>query len=139
MKLLKKILIIDDDETRCFLDKIFLEDMHVTEEIECFEDPEEALAFIKKICSSDSFANLVPDLIFLDINMPVLNGFDFLEKVKQMEGIGNICAQRIVMYTSSVHPRDIKRANSYGVLGYIQKPLNEEKLKTVLEAYDQAS
>lgn len=72
--------------------------------------------------------------------MPVMNGFEFPEKVKRLEGVGEICSKRIVMYTSSKHTRDIERANSHGVLAYVQKPLTEDKLKYVLEAYyNQAS
>lgn len=120
--MLKKILIIDDDETTCFLNKILLEDMQVTEEVVCLYDAREAIELIKSICLSDAYNESGPDLIFLDINMPIMNGFEFLEKIKQIEGIGSLCSQRVVMYTSSKHPRDIERANSHGVLAYIQKP-----------------
>lgn len=135
MTMLKKILIIDDDETTCFLNKIFLEDMQVTEDVECLYDAREALELIKNVCSGNSYGENGPDLIFLDINMPIMNGFEFLEQVKLLEGIGNLCSHRVVMYTSSIHPKDVERANSHGVLAYVQKPLTKSKLNSVIEAF----
>lgn len=133
--MLKKILIIDDDETTCFLNKTFLEDMQVTEKVECLYDARDAVEHIKNLCLSGAYKESGPDLILLDINMPIMNGFEFLEKIKQLQGIGKLCSQRVVMYTSSTHPKDIERANSHGVLAYVQKPLTKPKLKSVIEAY----
>ncbi|WP_224994235.1 response regulator [Cesiribacter sp. SM1] len=135
MSILKKILIIDDDETTCYLNKIFLEEMQVTEDVECLLNADEAFTYLKNLCSGGSYDESGPDLILLDINMPIMNGFELLEKVKQLERVGELCAQRIIMYTSSIHPRDVERANKLGVLAYVQKPLTEHKLKSVMEAY----
>lgn len=135
MKRLRKILIIDDDETTCFLNKIFLEDMQVTEEVDCFQNPQEAFSFLKEVYLKDSIQDKGPDLIFLDINMPVMNGFEFLEKVKQEKPLFGICSKRIVMYTSSKHPKDLERAKQYDILDNVQKPLTKEKVQKLIETY----
>ena len=135
MNTINKVLIIDDDETTCFLSKLFLENFLSTEEIECFQDAEEALELVKGAYLQNSFNESGPDLIFLDINMPGMDGFEFLEKVRKLEGIGEICSRRVVMYTSSKHHKDLEKANRLGVLAYVQKPLTEDKMKYVLEAY----
>ncbi|AHM60706.1 two-component response regulator [Flammeovirgaceae bacterium 311] len=128
-------MIIDDDETTCFLNKIFLEDLQVTEEVDCFQDPQEAFSFLKEAYLNDSIRDQGPELIFLDINMPVMNGFEFLEKVKQEKLLNEICSQRIVMYTSSKHPKDLERAKQYDILDYVQKPLTKEKVENLIETY----
>lgn len=64
MNTVHKVLIIDEDETTCFLNRCFLEDMQVTNDIVCFYDASEALVFIKKLCDEGSFEERGPDLIF---------------------------------------------------------------------------
>ena len=70
----------------------------------------------------------VPGLIFLDINMPEMNGFDFLDSFKTLsDNIKSHC--NIIMLTSSMDENDYKRSyESTFVKGYIIKPLNEEKI-----------
>ncbi|WP_225000393.1 response regulator [Cesiribacter sp. SM1] len=136
MKSIHRVLVIDDDETSCIINKIFLKEMNITEEIECIEDANEALSLLIKVSEEGSFKEKGPDLIFLDINMPKMDGFEFLERVRELEGRGALCKQKIVMYTSSYHPRDIERAKQHGVLAYVIKPLTETKMKSILEAYN---
>ena len=81
MKRLKKILLIDDDEITCFLEKSLLEDLEVAEEIVCIDGGHEALEYIQECLRSGSS----PSLIFLDINMPGMDGFEFLERLDSLE------------------------------------------------------
>ena len=78
------------------------------------------------------------DFIFLDINMPIMDGFEFLEKRKS----SNLCRNSsIIILTSSGRPSDQKRAFEFhNVIDYIEKPLNYEKINhTLLKLRDEAS
>lgn len=74
-----------------------------------------------------------PELIFLDINMPVLNGFEFLDTIEQLsKGFNNRC--RIVITSASENEVDRKKALSYkSVIGYLEKPVQEEALLELKE------
>ena len=78
---------------------------------------------------------VVPDLIFLDINMPVLDGWDFLEKYNQLDKeLQDLVV--IIMLSTSGYPEDIERAMSYScVSDYIIKPLTKEKLENIIKRY----
>lgn len=70
-----------------------------------------------------------PDIIFLDLNMPVMNGWQCLAKLKNTSGLENI---PVIMYTTSSHKRDVEIANDLNAHGLITKPSNPKKLTTVL-------
>ncbi len=78
---------------------------------------------------------VMPDLIFLDINMPILDGWDFLEKYKQLDKeLQDLVV--IIMLSTSGYPEDIERAMSYScVSDYIIKPLTKEKLENITKRY----
>ena len=72
----------------------------------------------------------LPDMILLDINMPVMDGWDFLENFSEMAMSKDI---PVVMLTSSINPDDIEKAKSHQLVkGFLSKPLNKDKLDEVL-------
>ncbi len=114
--MLKRILLIDDSEPDLLFTRIVLERARVAQEILSFESAREALGWLRKPGSHDA------DLILLDINMPGMNGFDFLGAYEQEHLEPR--APAVVMLTSSADPGDRRRAEAFAsVRGYVTKPL----------------
>lgn len=131
-KLFNRILIIDDDPASTFLAKLTIEDMEVAEEVATLHSALEALDFVCQRCMNEHAARAdCPDLILLDINMPVLDGFGFLDALQQL-GQHNIIHTLIVVLTSSSYPKDQQKMLTYGVRGYLTKPITEEKIMSTL-------
>ena len=124
MKKVKSVLLVDDDSTSNFMAQLLLEDLNVVEQISITLNGQEALDYIQTHCTADT----CPNLILLDINMPVMNGFEFLEHFRQLPVSGQI---QVVMLTSSVYHKDMEKAKNYQINYYVSKPLTTEKLKEI--------
>lgn len=74
----------------------------------------------------------MPDLIFLDLNMPEFDGFQVLEHLQQQEACEWLIRERIVVLTTSISKLDYTKASDYHVQNYLVKPLSEEKVKQVV-------
>jgi CheY-like chemotaxis protein len=121
-----KIILIDDDEICNLITKRIINKEWNSLEIISFTSGEEALNFL--YASENQFTNFI---IFLDINMPIMNGWEFLEKVKENDQREN---WRINILTSSVDKGDEILANKYSMINhYYTKPLNISRLKTDLD------
>jgi CheY-like chemotaxis protein len=122
---INKVLLVDDDIAANYLSKELLEKLHVAKEIDIAENGSVAFTLItQKEC---------PDVIFLDIKMPQMDGFDFLECLQNMDLPKNV---KVIMLTSSVRPEDREKALSYkGVVDYFEKPLTPEKLQMAIVTY----
>lgn len=129
MKKLERIMLIDDDSDTNFYNKIVLEREDASNEIIVFQNGKEALNFIKE-------ENTKIDLIFLDINMPVMSGWQFLEHYEILEKEKQT-AIIVIMLTSSANFDDKKRAESFrSVKKYINKPLNSKLIKEILSLFE---
>lgn len=112
-------LLIDDNPLENFINANLILRGNFANEVIASESTEEALNLIRKQA-------VRPDVIFLDIRMPVMDGFKFLKEYAKIDPNDNI---RIFMLSSSCNPRDIANAeNSKYVTKFIQKPLTSEKL-----------
>lgn len=131
-KKLDNIMLIDDDEIANFIYTKIIANAHVTDNIQSFQSASEALEYIKG-CEN---GNIPPDIIFLDINMPVMSGWDFLEEYKQIAS--DVKGKTsIYMLSSSVYKEDLEKARSYKeVEDYIIKPLTSEKLIEIAKSYN---
>lgn len=127
-KKLDCILLVDDEEDCNFFHTRILRKMDCVEHIKVALDGEQALDYLK----SD---DIRPDIIFLDINMPRMNGWEFLEEYKLLPK--NKKAQILVMMlTSSLNPDDRERVEAIGELaGFESKFLDEEKMALILDKY----
>ena len=120
-------LLIDDDAIDRKLYKRVLDRSGVVEQLFLFEGAEDALEFYRNLDRDQV------DVIFLDINMPRMNGFEFLEAALQEFGPG-FAEIVVVMLTTSLDPGDHERAAQYDVVkGYINKPLKVEDILKVAE------
>ena len=127
---LKHILIIDDDKINNLFSKIILEDADASELISVCQSVPEALEFLQNVSHWQNAA--FPDLILLDISMPTLDGFDFLERYYAM-GYQEKHKTLISMFTSSEDPEHEVKAQKYGsVIGFIRKPLSIPTLNNIL-------
>ena len=126
---LKCILLIDDDDDDNYFHKMVIDEMNITEHVEIAFNGLEALTFLKNENQPK------PDLVFLDVNMPKMNGWEFLEahKLLSEEQKAKLI---VVMLTTSSNPEDKKRAERYGeVTDFNSKPLTKEMLTIILERY----
>jgi CheY-like chemotaxis protein len=129
------ILVIDDDEPTNFFNHMILEELGCAEHIKTVQSGQEALEYLGKSESPESDKNLYPspDLVFLDINMPAMNGWEFLEEYRNMSVTHRII---MVMLTTSLFPEDKSKAEAMPeISGFENKPLTAEKVKLVLERY----
>lgn len=128
-KKLECILLVDDNHEDCFFHKIVIKKMDITNCIEVARNGLEALDFLKKENP------LIPELIFLDINMPKMNGWEFLEQYKYLDPKRK-ARITILLLTTSANPDDIRKAQEMeDVTGYKTKPLSTEMLTEILEKH----
>jgi CheY-like chemotaxis protein len=131
MQQLDCIILVDDDEVTNFVHEAVIEDAGVTKEVLVVEDGRKALNLLQEL---ENNSTNCPNLIFLDINMPVMNGFEFLDAYQQMKGQLKQPVI-IVMLTSSLNPQDVVRAQAAGATDFLDKPLTADKLNDVLGKY----
>lgn len=122
------IMLIDEDEIDNIINQKIIESNNFSEKIQVHQTGGEALEYLKK---HESEPAALPDLIFLDINMPIMDGFQFLEEFEKLgETVLEKC--KIIMLSSSISPRDIDRAASNRfVKKYLNKPLNSRYLQAI--------
>jgi CheY-like chemotaxis protein len=132
-KKLNLIMLVDDDLTTNLYNEIIIQDLNITDEIEVFQNGKLALDYLTTLNEEGKYPQ--PEILFLDINMPIMNGWEFLEqhdKLQQNQKAIIILA----MLTSSVNPEDKVRALKFNsVKEFINKPLIEENLEELIIKY----
>jgi CheY-like chemotaxis protein len=136
-KKLNCVLLIDDDEPTNFLTQMIIESADCAIDIQVATSGEKALEYLTKIKKENEGANdpPFPELIFLDINMPAMNGWEFLKKYNELEKHHkeNIV---IIMLTTSLNPDDrLISKNIAHIAGFENKPLTQEKLDALLKRF----
>jgi CheY-like chemotaxis protein len=130
------ILLVDDDEATNFLNQRVIRKADINAEVQVATNGREALEFLT---NAGKFSHLptLPEagLIFLDINMPGMNGWEFLEAYKNLPE-DQTRRIRVLMLTTSINPDEEKKAIDIPeVKGFIHKPLTQEKLEKAINVY----
>ena len=121
------IFLVDDDNIYQFTAKKTLESMGLSKHVSIFPDGEKAISFIKQHLSDPE---TLPDIIFLDINMPVMDGWQFVDEFQRLDLPKKIA---LYMVSSSVDENDMKRSKDYQVIDdYIIKPVGRSRFEQLL-------
>ena len=138
MKKVNCILLVDDNPADNVFHNIYIMKADVCNHIEVATDGRKALDYIIKAGEPDQFEEFPkPELIYLDINMPGMNGFEFLEKYHKLEERLKSKIM-IVMLSTSLNPDDKKRAlDSKEVTEFQNKPLTVEMIRETVDKYFQ--
>ncbi len=123
------LLVIDDDDINIFIIKKIVEKADLNINMVSKGNDQQAIAYIKDlIANQEQF----PNLMLIDINMPIMNGWEFIEAYQMLN-----VQQNVDMYilSSSVYENDIEKTKSYPLVkGFISKPLSIDRLKELVNA-----
>lgn len=127
MNIIPNVLLIDDDTSTNFIHQIIIEDARCIENVTVFNSAKEALSYLEN-------PSVVPNVIFLDINMPGMDGWEFLEQYSLLDKhINNII---LFVLSTSMNPSDEKRANENKfVTAFLNKILTEEIIFEIADKY----
>jgi CheY-like chemotaxis protein len=133
VKKLPIIGIIDDDKIYHFILTSIINKNNLAESILSFLDGEKAIQYLR---DNKTHNEKIPDVLFLDVNMPIMDGWMFIEEYARIKM--NITKKILVfMLSSSANPTDIERADKISeISNYIIKPQNLEEVKMIFENYD---
>jgi CheY-like chemotaxis protein len=122
------IMLIDDNEIDNLINQKMIEAAAITEKIFTYTSAKSGLEFLKNMEKLDMADKILPDLIFLDIDMPLMDGFQFLDEFEKFSpALKKKC--KIVMLTSSINPQDYNLAKKYAsVKLFLNKPLSHDTL-----------
>ncbi len=127
----RTIMLIDDNEIDNLINQKMLEAAAIAENIYTHTGAKSAIEFLRNMENLEVADKVLPDIILLDIDMPLMDGFQFLD---EFEKLANTTKKKckIVMLTSSINPQDFNRSKNYhNVMLYLNKPLSHESIQKI--------
>jgi CheY-like chemotaxis protein len=130
---MRTILLIDDDAISNFLSKAMIEKSGIFDKVYVYSSATAALEFLNG-CIEKGLD--FPEIILLDVMMPVMDGFTFLEEFIRLDS-SRTRHVKVCMLTSSLDPKDRQQADAYPqVVEFISKPINQVKIKKFMSLID---
>ncbi|WP_407426645.1 response regulator [Arcticibacter sp.] len=123
----KSVLLIDDSYVDNLINSKIIESLHFADEVKIINSPFEAINYLKDAAQTGE----LPDIIFLDIRMPAMNGFEFMNKLEPIKHLlpSNL---KIYMLSSSLDPSDLRKVKENNlVTNFIGKPLTARALEEI--------
>ena len=125
---MKRIILVDDDPTTNYLNKLIIEKTGLVDDVVAFESAEQAIDHLLSNGNGE-----VDGLVLLDLNMPIMNGWQFLDKYEQIKPEAKT---KIVILTSSINPSDKQMAEDRSlVVDYKAKPLSSDMLNELINSH----
>ena len=128
------ILCVDDDPITLMLCKMVISKSSFSKEIITAQNGEEALNYFDnlKLNNLGEKINNYPTLVFLDLNMPVMDGWDFLDHFSKEEYTSFFKDTKVIVLSSTIDPADINKSKTYPmVIDFISKPITKEVLENL--------
>lgn len=124
----KLVMLVDDSEIDNLINQKMIEAADITEIIFTHTGAKSAIEFLRNIEKIPNPDPVIPDVIFLDIDMPLMDGFQFLEEFEKLSARTKQKI-KIVMLTSSVNPQDYMQSKKYGTVQlFLNKPLSHQSI-----------
>lgn len=135
MNKLKTILLVDDDEATNFINRLLIQKLDLTDNLKVARNGREAIELLQKSRNElNEGMSSVPELILLDINMPVMDGFGFLNAFKELD-LPDKESVVIAVLTTSLNPKDMAKVKESGITDFLNKPLSKGSLRKLMEKH----